>query len=378
MRASLIIGVIFGALLVAIGAVAWLYRQHARESPPKPPRAIPVAVAAAALADVPIILRGLGTVTAYNTVNIQSRVVGNIEKINFQEGQKVRKGDVLVEIDSRPYQAVYDQARATLARDEANLASARKDLERYAKLQSKNFVPQMQYTDQLAVVAADEATIKIDHASVEAAKLNLDYCSIASPINGVTGIRQVDLGNLVQANSQTLVVVTQIEPIYVIFPLPETETLRVRQAMQNARLTVLAYDASDTKEIARGVLNLVDNEINQTTGTVKLKAQFANTDALLWPGQFVNAHLIVETVENGVVAPSVSVQTGPNGRYVFVVGDKDVVEMRPVTVLQTEHEVSLIGSGLREGERVVTSGYSQLTPGARVIVKDGIARNESG
>lgn len=375
MRTSSIIGATFGALLVALGVAAWLYRQRAREAPPKPPRVIPVTVAAAALADVPIVLRGLGTVAAYNTVNIQSRVVGNIEKINFHEGQKVQNGEVLVEIDPRPYQAVYDQATATLARDEANLASARNDLARYAKLQSKNFVSKMQYTDQMAVVAADEATIKVDQASVKAAKLNLDYCSITSPIDGITGIRQIDLGNLVQANSQTLVVVTQIEPIYVIFTLPETETLRVRQAMQSGPLTVLAYDASDTKEIAHGVLKLVDNEINQTTGTVKLKALFANTDALLWPGQFVNAHLIVQIVKNGVVAPSVAVQTGPKGRYVFIVGDNGLVEMRAVIVRQTEHGISLIGSGLQKGERVVTSGYSQLTPGARVIVKDSGARN---
>jgi multidrug efflux system membrane fusion protein len=361
---------LFGGFLVALGAAYRLWpRENARPAGPAP-QAIAVTAATTGTADVPVFLRGLGTVTAFNTVAVQSRVVGNIVRINFKEGQEVRQGDTLVEIDPRPFQAVYNQAKATLARDQATLVSARKDLARYAKLQNGNYISQQQFTQQQSTVAASEATIQLDEAAVEAAKLNLDYCSVRSPIGGVTGLRQVDIGNLVQANSQTLVIVTQIKPIYVVFTLPEAETLRVRTAMGYGTLTVLAFDQADRREVARGVLNLVDNQIDQTTGAVKLKAQFANADAKLWPGQFVNAHLVVETVKNGVTAPSVAIQSGPQGSYAYVIGQDGAVEMRPLTVVQTERETALIGSGLRAGEKIVTSGYSRLAPGMRVAVKE--------
>lgn len=359
----------FTALVLAALAAWWLWPRGAGNPAARPAPVIPVTAATTVTADVPVFLRGLGTVTAFNTVAVQSRVVGNIVKINFREGQDVRQGDTLVEIDPRPFQAVYDQAKATLARDQATLASARKDLARYARLQSGDFISQQQFTQQQAAVGSGEATIQLDQAAVDAAKLNLDYASVKSPIDGVTGLRQIDIGNLVQANSQTLVVVTQVKPIYVVFTLPEAEILRVRTAMTGGPLTVAAFDQTDQREVARGVLNLVDNQIDQTTGTVKLKAQFANADAKLWPGQFVNAHLIVETVKNGVTAPGVAIQSGPNGTYAYVIGPNDAVEMRPVVVVQTEHETALIGSGLRAGERVVTAGYSRLAPGMRVTVK---------
>jgi membrane fusion protein, multidrug efflux system len=236
--------------------------------------AIPVLVATAEAKDVPIILRGLGSVQAFNTVSLKSRVEGAITKINFKEGQQVHAGDVLVELDARPYQAALDQANAVLARNQALLANAKVDLQRYANLLTKNYSPEQQYATQKSTVAQDEATLKDNQAAIEAAQLNVEYASIKSPIDGVTGVRQMDLGNLVQANSQTLVVVTQIKPIYVSFTLPEADIGTIRDAMAKAKLSVLAFAADDQKQIAEGVLDLVDNAVDQTTGTFKLKAEF--------------------------------------------------------------------------------------------------------
>jgi multidrug efflux system membrane fusion protein len=331
---------------------------------------IPVLAARATLEDVPINLRGLGTVAAFNTVAVKSRVAGNIVHINFTEGQTVKAGDLLIEIDARPFQAVLNQAKATLAKDEANLKNAEADLARYAQLLQKNFTPEQQYATQQATVAQDEATIQSDKAAIDAAKLNVEYASIRSPIDGIVGIKQVDVGNLVQANSQTLVVITQIKPIYVIFSLPEADIPRIRSATAQRRLTVTVYDVADKKQISQGVLNLVDNQVDQATGTVKLKAEFSNADVALWPGQFVNAHLALKVVHDGVTVPAAAVQTGPQGRFVYVVRNDDTVAPRNVTVTQTENNRSLIGSGLAGGERVVTSGWYRLTPGAKVVVTE--------
>jgi membrane fusion protein, multidrug efflux system len=368
--------VIVGSALAIIAVVAAVsvVRHHQREKAQtvgpaaSQSGAIPVMAAPATAADVPIILRGLGTVTAFNTVAIKSRVEGNITRIHFSEGQEVKAGDLLIELDARPFQAALDQANANLARDQANLTNAQADLARFAQLLRSESAPEQQYTTQKATVAADEAIIKSDQAAIDAAKLNVEYATIRSPIDGIVGIRQIDLGNLVQANSQTLVVVTQIKPIYVIFSLPEANIPRIRSAMAQRKLTVEAYDAADQKQISQGVLNLVDNQVDQTTGTVKLKAQFSNSDEALWPGQFVNAHLVLEVVKNGVTIPAAAAQIGPNGHYVFVVRNDGTIETRAITVTQTENNVSLIGSGLRAGEQVVTNGWFKLTPGAKVIV----------
>jgi membrane fusion protein, multidrug efflux system len=367
--------IVGGALaIMAFVAAVSVVRHHQREkaqtvgAAASQSGAIPVMAAPATAADVPIILRGLGTVTAFNTVAIKSRVEGNITRIHFSEGQEVKAGDLLIELDARPFQAALDQANANLARDQANLTNAQADLARFAQLLRSESTPEQQYTTQKATVAADEAIIKSDQAAIDAAKLNVEYATIRSPIDGVVGIRQIDLGNLVQANSQTLVVVTQIKPIYVIFSLPEANIPRIRSAMAQRKLTVEAYDAADQKQISQGVLNLVDNQVDQTTGTVKLKAQFSNSDEALWPGQFVNAHLVLEVVKNGVTIPAAAAQIGPNGHYVYVVRNDGTVETRAITVTQTENNVSLIGSGLRAGEQVVTNGWFKLTPGAKVIV----------
>lgn len=340
--------------------------------------AAPVRTAIAVGRDVPVILRGLGQVVGFNTVAIKSRVEGGITKINFREGQIVHTGDLLVQIDPRPYQAALDQARAVLAKDQAALANAQTDLQRYSKLLTREFAPEQQWATQKATVAQDAATIQNDQAQIEAAELNVEYAAIKSPIDGVTGIRQVDLGNLVQANSNNapvLLTVTQIKPIYVVFTLPEADIHRVRMAMQGGPLRVEAFDQADQREISAGVLNLIDNAVDQTTGTVKLKAEFANEDTALWPGQFVNAHLVLEVVHDGVNIPAAAVQTGLNGSYAYVVKPDLTVEMRPIAVIQTESNMALIGSGLHVGEQVVTAGQFKLQPGAKVQITDALAQN---
>jgi multidrug efflux system membrane fusion protein len=362
------------AAVVVVGALFLAFRPHdaktTRSTAAGGNSPVPVLAAPATVADVPIILLGLGAVTAFNTVAVKSRVEGNIIRINFSEGQEVRTGDLLIELDARPFQAALDQANATLARDQANLGNAQADLERYAQLLQHNNAPEQQYATQKATVAQDEATVKNDQAAIDAAKLNVEYASIRSPIDGIVGIRQVDVGNLVQASSQTLLVITQIKPIYVVFSLPEADIPRIRTAMAEGRLTVQAYDQADQKQISQGVLNLIDNQVDQTTGTVKLKAEFPNSDEALWPGQFVNAHLVLDVVRDGVTVPAAAVQTGPKGRFVYVVRTDNTVDLRTVTVTQTENNRSLIGTGVAAGERVVTAGWFRLTPGAKVTVSE--------
>ncbi len=376
MRKSLIAGV--AALACAAAIAVFVIRARnpgatSENSPMQVASAIPVLVATAEARDVPIVLRGLGTVEAFNTVSLKSRVEGAVTKINFKEGQEVRTGDVLVELDARPYQATLDQAKAALVRDQAALANAQIDLERYQKLLAQNYAPEQQYATQKSTVAQGHATETSDQAVVAAAELNVEYASIKSPIDGVTGIRQVDLGNLLSANSQVLVVVTQVKPIYVIFTLPEADIARIREAMAKTQLAVVAFAANDEKKIATGVLDLVDNAVDQTTGTFKLKAEFPNDDMALWPGQFVNAHLVLDVVRNGVTVPSAAIQTGPKGSFTYVVKDDSTVDMRPVKVIQTENNMVLVGSGLKVGERMVTAGQFKLQQGTKVQVSDKLA-----
>ena len=365
-----------GAVVLVVEARTHSSSDAAKAQAQAAPAAIPVLAATAQAKDVPIILRGLGTVQAFNTVALKSRIEGAITKVNFKEGQEVHAGDVLVELDARPYQAVLDQAKAVLARDQASLANAKTDLQRYAKLMTQNFAPEQQFATQKSTVSQDQATGENDEAAIKAAALNVEYASIKSPIDGVTGIRQIDLGNLVQANTQTLVTVTQVKPIYVLFTLPEADISGIRAAMAKTPLHVLAFAASDEKQIAEGVLNLVDNTVDQTTGTFKLKAEFPNADTALWPGQFVNAHLVLRTVHDGVVVPSAAVQTGPKGAFAYVIKSDSTVDMRPLTILQTQDNTALVGSGLKAGERVVTAGQFKLQQGAKVAVSDKVAKTD--
>ena len=361
-------------LVVVVLALVWHERSvsvaAANSKTQAGPAAVPVLVATAEAKDVPVILRGLGTVQAFNNAPLKSQVGGAVTQINFKEGQDVRKGDLLIQLDPRPYEAVLDQSKAALAKDQAALANAQTDLQRYSKLLAQNFTPEQQYETQKSTVAQDQAAVANDQAAINAAQLNVDYAAIKSPIDGVTGIRQVDIGVLVQANSQTLVTVTQIEPIFVIFTLPEANIAAIRAAMAQGQLAVQAFAASDEKQIAEGVLDLVDNTVDQTTGTVKLKAEFPNKDKALWPGQFVNAHLVLKLVHDGITVPSVAIQTGPSGPYAYVVKDDSTVERRPVKIVQTDNNTTLVGSGLQAGERVVTAGQFKLDQGTKVVVSD--------
>jgi multidrug efflux system membrane fusion protein len=285
------------------------------------------------------------------------------------EGQYVHTGDLLIQLDPRPYQAALNQAKANLLRDEAALANAKIDLARYTELLKQHFAPEQQVATQQTTVSQDQAVLQGDEAAIQAAQLNVDYTALRSPIDGVTGIRHVDIGNLIQANSErNLVTITQIEPIYVIFTLPEDDIDRIRQAMANGPLNIQAYAADDQRKISEGELKLIDNTVNQTTGTVQLKAEFANTDSALWPGQFVNAHAVLRTVHGGVTIPSGAVQTGPQGFFTYVINDKSQALIRPITVLQTDSNTALIGSGLKTGEQVVTAGQFRLQPGATETV----------
>jgi multidrug efflux system membrane fusion protein len=370
------------ALLAVFAAVWWFgwrpdattsQAQAAPETPAERhgPPPVPVYAAKAKSASVPIIVRGIGSVQAFNTVTVKSRVDGNIVKIGFVEGQYVHKGDLLVQIDPRPYQAQLEQAQANKAKDQANLENAKLNLARYAALLPTHLATtQQQYDTQKATVDQLTASVQADEAQIDAAKLNVAYSSITSPIDGVTGLRLVDIGNLVQASAATpLVVVTQIKPIYVTFTVPEVDLDRIRQAMARHPLSVLAFNGEDNRQLSEGVLKVVNNEVQQSTGTVTLKAQFANNDTALWPGAFVNAHLVLKTVKNGVVVPVAAVQTGPTGRFVYVIGKNSRVATQPVTILQTQAGTALIGKGLEPGEEVVTTGQFKLEPGVAVAAE---------
>ena len=333
----------------------------------------PVFVATVETKDVPIIVRGIGTVQAFNTVTVKSRVDGNIVKIAFAEGQFVHTGDLLMQVDPRPYQVQLEGVEANKTKDQANLDNAQRDLARYAALLKNQLTAtQQQYDTQRAQVAQLEATLHSDQAQIDAAKLNVTYSSIASPIDGITGLRLVDIGNLVQAGAATpLVVVTQIKPIYVTFTVPERDLRRIRQAMTQHPLSVLAFDGDDRKQLSDGVLKVVNNTVEQSTGTVTLKAEFANQDAALWPGEFVNAHLVLDVVKNGVTVPPGAVQMGPTGPFVYLTKDDSTVEVQPVTVTQVEADSALIGKGLQSGAKVVVSGQANLSPGIKVAVQQG-------
>jgi multidrug efflux system membrane fusion protein len=363
---------------LAAGVVAWHGRTaHAApevgQTQPGQQGPVPVFAGEAKAQDVPIILRGIGSVQAYNTVSVKSRVDGNITQIAYKEGQDVKAGQLLIQLDPRPFQAALDQAVGSQGKDQATLANAQLNLARDAAIVGNNLaISRQQYDTDKATVAADQATVDADKAAVEAAKVNLDYAAIRSPIDGRTGQRQVDVGNLVQASAATtLVVVTQMKPIYVTFSVAGTDLTRIRENMTRHPLKVAAYDAADQKQIAEGELTLVDNQVNTTTGMVTLKASFPNNDELLWPGAFVNAHLVLDTVQNGVTVPSASVQMGPKGAFVYLIKDDSTVDARGVEVTQIEAGTALIAKGLKAGNKIVVSGQSRLYPGSRVAVQEG-------
>jgi multidrug efflux system membrane fusion protein len=323
--------------------------------------------------DVPLVLEGVGTVQALYTATIRSQVTGTLEEVDFSEGQKVKRGQVLAQIDPRTFQAQLDQAKAALARDQAHLANAQLNLQRYTTLAQQHSAPQQQADTQRALVAQDEEIVKADQAAIEYAKTELSYTTITAPFDGVTGVRLIDPGNIVHPTDPTgLVVVTQVQPITVIFPLPSADIPDVQDALAKGEVKVDAYTANDKKELDRGRLLLIDNQADPTSGTVRLKAIFPNSAERLWPGTFVNAHIITRSVHDGLTVPLTAVQQGPQGAYVYVIKAGDgTVETRLVTIVQSRNNQVLIGKGLAAGETVVTAGQYRLTAGTRVTVVQG-------
>ena len=377
-RRTLVVGV----LLIALAAAAIYHftgttRQQSRggrfaaDNGP-----VPVLAAAAKTADVPVYLDAVGTVKALNTVTVSPQVDGKLLSVGFKEGQDVKKGDVLARIDPTIYQAQLDQAIAKKAQDEALLGNAKNDLVRYETLAATNAINRQQADTQRALVAQYTAQVQSDQAAIENAQATLGYTTIVAPIDGRTGVRMVDEGNIVHASSSPgIVVITQIKPISVIFNLPQQNLAQVNGAFAKGPLPVDALRSDDNSVIDRGTLTVLDNQVDPSTGTVKLKAEFPNADIQLWPGQFVNVRLLIDTLKQVVVVPTGAVQRGPNGTFVYVVGDDNVAKLRPVTVSKQDETQSVIAKGLTPPERAVTTGFARLTDGAKVAIgtADGTA-----
>jgi membrane fusion protein, multidrug efflux system len=333
------------------------------------PQAIAVDTAAVTHADVPIYLSGLGTVQAYYTVTVTARVDGELQKIAFTEGQTVHKGDLLAQIDPRPNQAAYNQAVAAKAKDAAQLENAKRDLERYTVLQPQDLASKQTVDTQRAMVDQLAAQLQVDQAVIDNARTQLDYTRIVSPIDGRTGIRLVDPGNIVHAAATTgIVVVTQVQPIAVIFTLPEEDLTAVNAALAAGPVKVTTVSRDGNTELDQGLLTLVDNEIDQNTGTARLKATFGNAHNTLWPGQYVNARVLVRVSSNALTLPAAAVQLGPNGPFTYVVKPDSTVEVRLLKIGEESGGMTVVQSGLALNERVVTSNQYRLQPGAPVHV----------
>jgi multidrug efflux system membrane fusion protein len=329
--------------------------------------AIAVDTAAVTHADVPIYLSGLGTVQAFYTVTVSARVDGELQKVAFTEGQTVHKGDLLAQIDPRPNQAAYEQAVAAKVKDAAQLANAKRDLERYTVLQPQDLASKQTVDTQRATVDQLSAQLQVDQAVIDNARTQLDYTRIISPINGRTGIRLVDPGNIVHAAATTgIVVVTQVQPIAVIFTLPEEELATVSAALSAGPVKVTTVSRDGGQELDEGELSLIDNEIDQTTGTARLKAIFNNAHNTLWPGQYVNARVLVRTARDVLTLPTAAVQLGPNGPFTYVVKADSTVEVRPLKIGEDSGGLTIVDSGLALNERVVTSNQYRLQPGVHV------------
>jgi multidrug efflux system membrane fusion protein len=362
-------------VLAAIAGTIWFWpagpaRKAAEDN--KAGKPIPVLVAAASRQDVPIWLDGLGTVQAFYTVTIHTMVDGPLVSVAFKEGQDVHKGEVLAQVDPRTYQAALDQVTAKKAQDEAQLANAKVDLARYQKLVATNYTTAQTADTQKALVAQLEAQVRQDQAQIDSARTQLSYCTIVSPIDGRTGIRQVDPGNIVHAVDVTgLVVITQLQPISVLFTLPQQALPAVADAMRRGTASVLAYAqgaaGSRGQLLDTGVLAVLDNQVDPTTGTIKLKATFPNRDGKLWPGGFVGVRLQVDTERDAIVVPPAAIQRGPSGPYVFVASG-GAAKRQPVTVGHEDEQESIVTGGLRAGESVVIDGASRLSDGTKIVV----------
>ena len=334
------------------------------------PRAVSVAVARVQKQDVPVYLTGLGSVTAFNTANIKSRVDGQIMQVNFKEGQNVKQGDLLILIDPRPYQAALDQMKATKFKDEATLRDAQLNLQRYTTLIPSGSIAQQQVDTQKSLVDQLDGTVRTDQAQIDNAQLQVTYCHITAPFSGRVGLRQVDPGNIIHAADTTpMLILTQLQPIAVIFTLPEDQLPTVAKHMKSTTLQVDAFSRDDQTKLATGTLLTMDNEIDPTTGTDKLKAVFANTDNQLWPNQFVNANLLLETRKDSTVVQTAAILRGPQGTYVYAVKPDSTVEARNVTISLQQGDATVITAGLNPGDSVVTDGQDKLQNGSKIEVR---------
>src|SRR5215468_2966298 len=362
----------WGLLIAAIGAAGYFGWQkstgeHAVQAAQKAPapKAVPVKIAAVEKADFPVYLTGLGTVQGFNTVLVRTRVDGQINKIDFKEGQFVSEGDTLVEIDPRPFQAALDQAKAKKAQDEANLANAKLDLQRYTRL--GEFATRQQTDTQRSQVAQLTAQIEADQAAINNAQTQFDYATVKAPISGIVGIRQVDVGNIVNSATQTgIVSIAQIEPIAVIFTAPEEQLPDIKAALAVSPPEVIAMTTDGKKVLSTGTLALINNQVDTTSGTIRLKAVFDNRDHALWPGQSVSTRLLVATLKDATVVPDDAVQHGNDGLYAFSVNAENKAELRRIKVTKSIDGRSVVDEGLSPGERVITSGQYRVQPGTLV------------
>lgn len=340
----------------------------------QPPKleVVPVSAAAVVQKAVPVQIRAIGNVEAYSTVGIKSQIGGVLVRVHFREGQDVNKGDLLLTIDPRPYEAALKQAEANLAKDTAQLENAREEVRRYAELVKKGYVAQEQYDQIRTNAAALEATANANKAAVENAQLQLKYCSIYSPITGRTGSLISYEGNLIKANADSsIVVINQLQPIYVTFSVPEHSLAEIKKYMAIEQVKVEAVIGKDDTHPVQGVLTFVDNAVDMTTGTIKLKATFANREKRLWPGLFVSVAVTLATQPNAIVVPSQAIQTGQSGQYVFVIKDDLTVESRPIAGTRSFNGETVVEKGLKPGEKVVTDGHLRLIPGVKVEIKQG-------
>jgi multidrug efflux system membrane fusion protein len=364
------------AIVAAIGAYIFLGKQE-QEQKQRRARALqdqpaPVLVARAITTDVPVYLDAVGNTKALNTATVTPQVTGQIVKVAFREGQDVKRGDTLAEIDPRTYQAQYDQSVAKKAQDEATLANARIDLERYTKLAASNSGSKQQADTQKALVAQLEAQVQGDQGAIDNAKTMLSYTKIIAPFDGRTGIRLIDEGNLVQpSTSNGIVVITQIQPISVLFNLPQQQYPQVSKAFIAGPLPVDALAADGSTKLDNGTLQVIDNQMDQTTGTIRMKAEFPNRQLQLWPGQFVNIRMLVDTLRQAITVPTAAVQRGPNGTFVYVVDGESKAVVRPIKVTMLDDTRAVISDGLKNDERVVTTGFTRLSNGTKVNVQEG-------
>jgi multidrug efflux system membrane fusion protein len=332
-----------------------------------PVPAVPVGVAPVRQRDFDVYLIGLGSVQAFNTVSLKTRIDGQIMKVNFREGQDVKTGELLIVIDPRPYEVALQQAQAQLQKDEAQLTNAKAQYERNRVLYEQGVIAKQDLDTMQASFGTYEGTIAADKAAIDNAKLNLTYCSIRSPIDGRVGLRQVDPGNYVTSAGNTpMLVITQLHPIAVIFTLPEDQLQQVAAQMRKGTLEVEAYSRDDLTKLATGKLLTIDNQIDQTTGTAKLKGIFENVENSLWPNQFVNVHLLLQVMKNAVTMPAAAIQRGPNGTFVYAVDENNIVQMKPVQITLTQGNTVVVASGVQPGDRVVTDGQEKLQAGSKV------------